>query len=33
MSRLHYARKRLQEALRAAGVDPFGDVTAAKERA
>jgi RNA polymerase sigma-70 factor (ECF subfamily) len=33
MSRLHYARRRLQESLRAAGVDPFGDGGSAEETA
>jgi len=33
MSRLHYARKRLQEALRAAGVDPLAENGPAEETA
>jgi RNA polymerase sigma-70 factor (ECF subfamily) len=33
MSRLHYARRRLQEALRAAGVDPLAEAGAAEETA
>jgi RNA polymerase sigma-70 factor (ECF subfamily) len=33
MSRLYYARRRLQEALRAAGVDPFGEGGGAEETA
>ena len=33
MSRLHYARRRLQEALRAAGVDPFEEGGGAEETA
>ena len=33
MSRLHYARRRLQEALRAAGVDPLAEGGPAEESA